>query len=71
MSIDDLITNPLNNTNKLNKAKKKIPPKYRITDLEGNTYEWTGRGITPKALQQHFDRGYDKNSCLIVENIDL
>ena len=71
LSIDDLIGDPLIHISKPIKAKKKVPPKYRLVDLDGTTHEWTGRGIAPKVFQHHFDRGYSKESCLIVENIDL
>jgi DNA-binding protein H-NS len=71
LSIDDLIGNPLQHISKPIKAKKKLPPKYRLIDLDGTTHEWTGRGIAPKVFQQHFDRGYSKESCLIVDNIKI
>ena len=71
LSVDDLIGDPVSHIFKWTKAKKKLPPKYRLVDLDGTTHEWTGRGIAPKVFQQHFDRGHSKESCLIVENIDL
>jgi len=71
LTVDDLTGDPLNKIRKSVKIKKKLPPKYRLIDLDGNTCEWTGRGIAPKVFQQHFDRGHSKESCLIVENIDL
>jgi DNA-binding protein H-NS len=71
LSVDDLIKGPLTYILKPEKVKKKVPPKYRLTDLDGTIHEWTGRGITPKVFQQHFDRGHLKESCLIVENVDL
>ena len=67
LSIDDLIGDPLPYIVKPIKAKKKLPPKYRLVDLDGATHEWTGRGIAPKAFQQHFDRGHSKESCLIIK----
>ena len=45
---------------KRNVAKKTravVPPKYRITDGEGTTHEWTGRGRTPKAFEAFFANG--------------
>lgn len=45
--------------------KKKVQPKYRITDDEGVTHEWSGRGRTPVAFQQFFDKGNTKEDCLI------
>ena len=71
LSIDDLIGNPSHHISKPIKVKKKLPPKYRLVDLDGTTHEWTGRGITPKVFQQHFDRGHSKKSCLIVDNIKI
>ncbi len=71
LSIEDLINNPIQNLVKPKKIKKKLPPKYRLVDMEGNTHEWTGRGLAPKVFQKHFDRGHTKESCLIIENIAL
>ena len=71
LSIDDLIGDPLNRILKTTKAKKKLPPKYRLIDLDGATHEWTGRGIAPKVFQQHFERGHSKEGCLIVDNIEV
>jgi DNA-binding protein H-NS len=71
LSVDDLIGNPLDHILKPTKAKKKLSPKYRLVDLDGTTYEWTGRGITPRVFQQHFDRGHSKESCLIINNIKI
>ena len=65
LSINDLVTDPLQ------PIKTKLPPKYRLVDLDGTTHEWTGRGLPPKAFKQHFDRGHTKESCLIIENISL
>ena len=67
LSINDLMADPLHQAKKPIKAK--LPPKYRLVDLDGTTHEWTGRGLPPKAFKQHFDRGYTKESCLIIENI--
>ena len=69
LNVDDLIANPLNKIQKSTKVKNKLPPKYRLVDLDGTTYEWTGRGLTPKVFKQHFDRGHTKESCLIISNI--
>jgi len=76
LSINDLMANSLHQGKKTSrqkniKAKTKLPPKYRLVDLDGATHEWTGRGLTPKAFKQHFDRGHTKESCLIIENISL
>lgn len=45
--------------------KKKVQPKYRIVDDEGNEHEWSGRGRTPLAFQAYFDKGFTKDDCLI------
>ena len=71
LSINDLMADPLHQAKKLIKAKTKLPPKYRLVDLDGAIHEWTGRGLPPKAFKQHFDRGHTKESCLIIENISL
>ena len=71
LSVNDLIGDPLHHISKPIKVKKKLPPKYRLVDLDGTTHEWTGRGIAPKVFQKHFDRGHSKESCLIVNNIKI
>lgn len=71
LNINDLITNPLHQSQKNIKAKIKLLPKYRLVDLDGTTHEWTGRGLAPKVFKQHFDRGHTKESCLIIENITV
>lgn len=71
LSVDDLVGDPLSHIIKVKKPKKKVPPKYRLIDLEGITHKWTGRGLAPKVFQQHFDRGYSKESCLIIDNIEI
>ena len=71
LSINDLMADPLHQGQKPIKAKTKLPPKYRLVDLDGAIHEWTGRGLPPKAFKQHFDRGYTKESCLIIKNIPL
>ena len=58
-SLQSAIKNPV-------KVRNKVLPKYRLSDSDGTVHEWTGRGITPKVFQQHFDRGYSKESLLIV-----
>ncbi len=46
-------------------TKKKVQPKYRIVDDNGETHEWSGRGRTPLAFQAYFDKGFTKDDCLI------
>ena len=71
LSIEDLINDPIQRLIKPKKIKKKLLPKYRLVDIEGDTHEWTGRGLAPKVFQRHFDRGNAKESCLIIENVVL
>lgn len=47
-------------------TKKKVEAKYRIIDANGETHEWSGRGRTPLAFQEYFDKhGVTKEACLI------
>ncbi|SFF93414.1 MULTISPECIES: H-NS family nucleoid-associated regulatory protein [Neptunomonas] len=47
-------------------TKKKVEAKYRIIDADGETHEWSGRGRTPLAFQEYFDKhGVTKDACLI------
>jgi DNA-binding protein H-NS len=71
LSIKDLIEDPIQNLIKPKKIKKKLPPRYRLVDMENVTHEWTGRGLTPKVFQRYFDLGHTKESCLIIENVSL
>jgi len=71
LSIDDLINDPTATINKPSKPKKKLKPKYRIVDLNGETHEWTGRGKTPIVFKDYFELGNSKESCLITENIAI
>jgi DNA-binding protein H-NS len=71
LNIEDLIGDPISNIKKLVKVKKRLPPKYRLTDLNGNSHEWTGRGLAPKIFQEYFNRGFSKESCLIIENVSV
>jgi len=46
--------------------KKKVEAKYRITDDEGTTHDWSGRGRTPVVFQAYFDKhGVDKEAVAI------
>ena len=45
-------------------TRNPVPHKYRIV-VEGKTYEWTGRGRTPKVFQEYFDAGNTRESCTI------
>lgn len=47
------------------KPKKKVAPKYRVTDDNGEVHEWSGRGRTPLPFQAYFDKGFTKDDCLI------
>ncbi|MEH6576471.1 MAG: H-NS histone family protein [Amphritea sp.] len=46
-------------------AKKKVEPKYQVTDENGDLHQWSGRGRTPVAFQAHFAKGFSKEDCLI------
>ncbi len=43
---------------------KTVDPKYRL-EIDGEVFEWTGRGRTPKVFQEYFDKGNTKESCMI------
>ena len=46
-------------------AKKKVAPKYQVTDDNGDVHQWSGRGRTPVAFQAYFAKGFGKEDCLI------
>lgn len=47
------------------KALGKVPSKYRI-EVEGQTHEWTGRGIMPKVFKEYLSKhGLEKEDVLI------
>ena len=52
-------------TTAIKKALKPLPPKFRITDSNGSTHEWSGRGRTPKVFKTHFANGGSKDGCHI------
>jgi DNA-binding protein H-NS len=67
LTVNDLLGDALQSAIKNPvKVRNKVLPKYRLSDSDGTVHDWTGRGITPKVFQQHFDRGYSKESLLIV-----
>ena len=41
-----------------------VEPKYRLT-IQDKTYEWTGRGRTPKVFQEYFNAGNSRKSVEI------
>ena len=43
---------------------KTVEPKYRLV-VDGETYEWTGRGRTPKVFQDYFNTGNSRKSVEI------
>ncbi|MDO6562777.1 H-NS family nucleoid-associated regulatory protein [Amphritea sp. 1_MG-2023] len=45
--------------------KKKVEPKYEVTDEDGELHQWSGRGRTPAAFQAAFAQGKTKEDCLI------
>jgi len=50
---------------KIKKTRKPVAPQYRITDPQGTTHQWSGRGRTPKAFEYYFNNGGSKDSCRI------
>ena len=50
---------------KVKKTRKPVAPQYRITDPQGITHEWSGRGRTPKAFEHYFNNGGSKDNCRI------
>lgn len=46
-------------------VKKKVEPKYEVTDADGVLHQWSGRGRTPAAFQAAFAQGKTKEDCLI------
>lgn len=37
-------------------VKRKVEAKYRIKDENGETHEWSGRGRTPVAFKEYFEK---------------
>lgn len=53
-------------TGKKAKTKKGArKPKYRFTDENGNTVEWSGNGRSPSALKKLLDEGHSLDEFLI------
>jgi len=50
-------------------ARKKVAPKYRLTDDEGTVHEWSGRGRTPLVFQKFFEAGNSREDCLIEKTV--
>lgn len=46
-------------------VKKKVEPKYQVTDDAGEVHKWSGRGRTPAVFQAYFAKGFSKEDCLI------
>ncbi|SEQ85203.1 DNA-binding protein H-NS [Amphritea atlantica] len=46
-------------------VKKKVAPKYQITDESGEVHQWSGRGRTPAVFQAAFAKGKTKEDFLI------
>lgn len=46
-------------------VKKKVEPKYQVTDENGEVHQWSGRGRTPAAFKAAFEQGKTKEDCLI------
>ena len=52
-------------TAKVTKKRAPKPPKYEITDSDGNHITWTGQGRMPKALKAAVDSGKSLEDFLI------
>lgn len=52
-------------TAKAPKKRAPKPPKYEITDTDGNHVTWTGQGRMPKALKAAVDSGQSLEKFLI------
>lgn len=50
-------------------SRKKVAPKYRIVDENGEEHEWSGRGRTPLVFQKFFDAGNSRDDCLIEKTV--
>lgn len=37
-------------------GKRKVEAKYRVEDENGNVHEWSGRGRTPVAFKEYFEK---------------
>ena len=46
------------------KKGNKVAPKYQIT-VDGQIFQWTGRGRTPVVFKNHVDQGGSLDDCLI------
>ncbi len=52
----------------VNVKKRKLKIRYRYVGVDGLTYEWSGQGRTPRAMQQLIERdGTTKEDYLIPE----
>lgn len=68
ISAEDIIATkkPASTARKMSGPRKgnKVAPKYQIS-VDGQTYQWTGRGRTPVVFRNHVDQGGSLDDCLI------
>ncbi len=49
----------------MRRLRKKVEPKYQVTDENGELHQWSGRGRTPAVFKAFFESGNTKEDCLI------
>ena len=65
LTVEEIVALSTPKTSKAGAKKRNtVEPKYRLT-VDGETYEWTGRGRTPKVFQEYFDAGNSRDSVTI------
>ncbi len=68
ISAEDIVATkkPASKARKTSGPRKgnKVAPKYQIS-VDGQTYQWTGRGRTPVVFRNHVDQGGSLDDCLI------
>ncbi|MGQ4276075.1 H-NS family nucleoid-associated regulatory protein [Pseudidiomarina sp. E22-M8] len=64
IGVNDLVDGPLASTKKQRKRAPK-PPKYAISDANGQRVTWTGQGRMPNALKDALAKGHNLDKYLI------
>ncbi|MFC0444647.1 H-NS family nucleoid-associated regulatory protein [Pseudidiomarina halophila] len=64
IGVDDLVDGPLPSAKKQRKRTPK-PPKYAISDANGERITWTGQGRMPNALKDALAKGHSLDKYLI------
>lgn len=64
-AIDLILANGTLKPNKGSEPKAKVPPKYEITDGDGKTLQWSGRGRMPVVFKHAIESGKSLNDLLI------